>query len=982
MSLELEEKVETGLAKKKTDEKLLLIDGSNLAFRMFFALEMTDMRNSKGFPTWAIYGTFKAIFDIIEETKPSSIAVAFDLPEPSFRHETFDDYKANRPDEMPDELKMQWDLIKDAFRHLHIPVLEEPGFEADDFIGIAAHKAEKAGTEVVILSGDRDLFQLVTDKVSMVVPQRGGGLKKYSPETVHEHMGVWPKQVADYKGIAGDSSDNIPGVRGLGPKTAVKLLEAYGDLEGVYKNIDSVTPPGAQKKLIEQEEGARLSKFLGTVLTDEKELKESEINLKDCELTLPDLGELVGFFKELEFNSFLRRLPVVLKPFNDGELVKFDVGDLPEQEFNKEKTSKAKKTSSKKSSNSNIDEAAIWGSFDNELKNLEVKPFIVVDEASFDSMLEKLKEVDTFALDLETTGLNTLNCEIVGYAIAFRDGKTKRSQIKSFYIPILHQDVLQLAGDMVLKKLKPILEDKSKKIILQNAKFERRILTRLGIKEHDNFFDTMLASYVRNPANKHGLKAQSKRVLSLKMTEIEEIIGTGRKQITIDQAPLDKVAPYAAADALVTHMLYDHYDSELSKREKELLTDIEMPLVDVLADIENSGVKIDVDFLAELSKDITAKAEKLQESIWKIAGEEFNIASPKQLGLILFEKLGIEVAKKKTKTGAYSTDSGTLDTLLAEPSLNKDQHQIVAEVVEYRGFSKLLSTYVDNLPKLISKETDRLHSDFNQVVTATGRLSSSNPNLQNIPIRTEIGRQIRKAFVAKDKDHLLMSADYSQIELRLLAHMADEETLIDAFKNEKDIHKITAMKIMDKSEDDVTDDDRRIGKTLNFALIYMQGPFATSKQLGISMKEAKAFINSYFKSFPNIKPFMDEIIEDAHENSFVETDFGRRRYFRNLESSNRILQKEEERQAFNAPLQGTAADIMKMAMINLSNSLIKKKLKAKVILQVHDELVLELPKSELEEVTKLVRKEMEGAAELSVPLTVDIATGSNWLDCK
>ncbi len=977
MSTDLLEKGKENLAKGKTKDKLLLIDGSNLAFRMFFALEMTNMRNSDGDPTWAIYGTFKAIFDMIEEIKPTGIAVAFDLPVPSFRHETFDDYKANRPDEMPDELKQQWGLIKDAFRYLHIPVLEEPGYEADDLIGIMAVKAENAGQDVAILSGDRDLFQLVNENVALATPVRGGGLKIYSPADVFDQMGVWPNQIVDYKGIAGDSSDNIPGIKGLGPKAATKLLGEYGDLENIYKNIDKIGPPGTHKKLVEQEENARLSKFLGTLILEEKDIKEADLTLEHCLLTLPDIDDLVGFFKRMEFNSFLRRLPVVLKPFNGGELVKFDVGELPEQEF-KEFKKKEDKAKAKKTKIDGLKHEDVWGDFDAKLTDVVSKPFVVLDESTLNSVIAKLQAVDTYAIDLETTGLNTLNCEIVGWALAIKEKKT----IKSFYIPILHQNVVQLSGDLVLEKLKPILEDDSKLQIIQNAKFEKRILNRLGVKTHSNFFDTMLASYVRNPSNKHGLKQQSKRVLHKRMTEIEDIIGTGRKQITMDQAPLEQVAPYAAADAEITYMLYDYYDKSLTKNEKEILEDIEFPLVDVLVDIETEGVKIDSDYLAELSVEISKKVEKAQKIIWDLAGDEFNVSSTKQLGEVLFGKLEIDVAKKKTKTGAYSTDAGTLEEILASDAITADQRKVVEAVVDYRTLTKLLSTYVDNLPKLVSKETGRLHSDFNQVVTATGRLSSSNPNMQNIPIRTEEGRKIRKAFIAKDADHVLISADYSQIELRLLAHSAEEKALIEAFKENKDIHRLTAAKIMDKSEDEVTDDDRRVGKTLNFALIYMQGPFSTSKQLGISMKEAKAFITAYFKTFSNIKPYMDSVLENAHEDTYVETLFNRRRYFRNLDSTNKMLQKEEERQAFNAPLQGTAADIIKMAMINLNHELKERDLKSKIILQVHDELVLEVAKTELEEVSKLVKEEMETAVELEVPLLVDLASGANWLDAK
>ena len=668
-------------------------------------------------------------------------------------------------------------------------------------------------------------------------------------------------------------------------------------------------------------------------------------------------------------------------PFNNGELVKFDVGDLPDQEFTNGNGSKKKKASPKKDSiETKSPDEVLWDKMENPPEQLEIKPFVVVDNASLESLVKKLEKADAYAIDLETTGLNTLNCEIVGWAIAIQEKK----DIKTFYIPILHQNVLQLPSDSVLDILKPILEDDSKLQIMQNAKFERKIFTRLGVKCHGNFFDTMLASYIENSSNKHGLKAQSVRVLNKRMTEIEELIGTGKKQITIDQVPIDKVSAYAAADAFVTYELYKHYDKKLSKKEKELLFNIEQPLAAVLAEIEIEGISIDAPFFSELSEEISKKIEDLEKKIWKACDKEFNISSTKQLGVELYETLELPEVKKRTKTGAYPTDSGTLESLINEYEISKKQKETLEAVLEYRTLTKLRSTYVDNLPNLVSKETGRLHTDFNQVVTATGRLSSSNPNLQNIPIRTPLGRQVRKGFISRSKDHVLLSADYSQIELRILAHMTGGEQLIDAFKKNEDIHARTAMEILGKKE--ITKDERAIGKTLNFALIYMQGPFATAKQLGISMKEAKAFIEKYFKAFPTVKPFMNEVLEAARENGYVETMFGRRRYFRNLNSSNKIIQKEEERQAFNSPLQGTAADIIKMAMISLHKALKEKGLKSRIILQVHDELILEVPKSELEEVEKLVKEEMSfdksKQVELKVPLLVDSGSGPNWLEAK
>lgn len=948
----------------KEKQNLLLIDGSNLAFRMFFALEMSNLRDADGNPTWAVYGTIKALFDVIEATKPTAIAVAFDLPAPTYRHEVFEDYKANRPDDMPDDMKPQWALIKETFRKLHVPVLEEPGFEADDLIGILAKKAERHDMDVVVLSGDKDLFQLVNERTRIAMPKRGGGLDFYDIEKVIEKMGVRPDQVPDYKGIAGDSSDNIPGVKGLGPKAAINLLRDFNSIEGIYENIDKVGPPKTKEKLVEQEDKARLSKYIATIMIDENDGLKEQLDLEKCHLDLPDTDELIEFLKKLGFNSILKRLPIVLKPFNKGELVKVDVGELPEEI---EKTFKVKKNTDK------------WDSLEKEFKEIQddksFKAHSVTTKEELEELVQKLSKTDVYALDLETTGLNTLNCNIVGWAFSLRIDK----DLLSYYIPVGHTSGKQVDRKVVVEALKPIIENQNKKIIIQNAKFELKILERQGIKCHTNFFDTMLASYVDNPANKHGLKTQAKRVFNLKMTEIEDLIGTGRKQTLMSEAAIELVSDYACADAHVTYKLYEHYLTKLDQREIKLLSDIEFPLINVLKDMENQGVSLDTKFLADLSQDIHKKIEIIQKKIFELSKEEFNISSPKQLGVIMFEKLQLPTVGKNKKTGSFSTDMGVLETLLQDYELSPEDKEFVELIIEYRTLTKLASTYIDNLPALIAKEDNRLHSDFNQVVTTTGRLSSSNPNLQNIPIRSEYGRQIRKAFRVKDSSKVLLSADYSQIELRVLAHLADESALIEAFNKDQDIHARTAMEIFGLSENEVTSEHRRVGKTLNFALIYMQGPFATAKQLDISMSEAKKFIDTYFKVFPKVKPFMDRTLEEARENEFTETMFGRRRYFRNLDSNNKILQKEEERQAFNAGIQGSAADIMKMAMVNLDKRLANYP-GANLILQVHDELIVECDLEIKDEIKKIIVDEMSNATKLKVPLKVDIGEGPNWLE--
>ncbi len=952
---------------KAQKETILLIDGSNLAFRMFFALERTNLRNKDGQATWAIYGTLKALFDVMEMVKPTAIAAAFDLPEPSFRHEAFEDYKANRPDEMPEELQAQWGWIKESFKKFNIPVMEEAGFEADDLIGIVAKAAEKEGHDVILLSGDRDLFQLVSDQVKLAAPQRGGGMKIYNPEDVYEQMGVHPNQIIDYKAIAGDSSDNIPGVKGLGDKSAIKLLSDYGNLDNIYKNIEEITPPKTKEKLISQEDSARLSRHLATIITEETSPGQAINYINNSKLDLPDTESLIDFLKAFEFNSILKRLPILLKKFNNGEIVKVDIGISEESENTP--------PSSKK-----------FEQIDIEIKNVEIEPKIIKTEEDLDLLVNELKACDQYAIDLETTGLNTLNCEIVGWAFALHGSDPTDNNIYSYYIPVRHSLLVdansQLNAELVRDKIKCILENESKLQIIQNIKFEHKIFKRLGIKTHSNFYDVMLASYIENPSNKHGLKQQSKRILHLRMMEIDELIGTGKKQITIDQVPINKVAAYAASDAFITYKLFLYYKKTLTPVQNKLLTEIDFPFASVLTQMELNGVSIDTKYLSKLSVELHELLINVENEIYKLSNKEFNIASPKQLSKVLFTDLQIPTKAKRNKSGAFPTDVSTLEKIIAANESSEEEKTLIKKILEFRSLSKLLSTYVDNLPQLIAKETNRIHSDFNQVLTATGRLSSSNPNLQNIPIKTELGRKVRAAFSSEAKNKIIISADYSQIELRVLAHLAKEEELIRAFSENADIHRETAMKIMDKSAEEITEDDRRIGKTLNFALVYMQGTYSTAEQLGISNKEAKHFIDKYFSIFSSIKPFMEKTLEFARENEYVETMFGRRRYFQNINSKNKMLQKEEERQAFNTVIQSAAADIMKKAMLDIQAKINEKYTadEVKLILQVHDEILLEIKEELLNEVKEMVISSMENIVELKVPLLANLGAGKNWLE--
>ena len=950
---------------------IILIDAPNLAFRMFFAMERTNMRTLGGTPTWATYGFFKAIFDLLDKIKPKAIAAAYDCKEPTFRHIAYEEYKANRPEEMPEELSLQWPYIREGLESFEIPIYELPGFEADDVIGTLARKAAKEGQNVLILTGDRDAFQLVNDKIKVLVPSKGE-LKEYGRQEVFDYWGIWPEQVVDFKSLSGDSSDNIPGIKGIGEKTAAKLLNEFGTLDNIFKNVKKIPQKGLVEKIISGEKSAYLSKKLAAIHTD----VPININLKDAHLNMPNMDKLIGFLQKFEFNSFIKRLPNVLASFNEGNPV--DIKDT--KKFIVDRIGQMKLNLENQIGENNGDLHP--DSLDNlKTPNLEIN--IIDNEKESEKTVTELKKKNFICIDLETTSTDTMSCEIVGVSFSwFKDEKSnleKSQNINACYIPIGHNNGKQLKPDYVLKHIKPILEEKDKLKIAQNSKFEYKILKRHDINLGENIYDTMLASYISNPDEKHGLKDQAARILGYRMTKIDELIGTGKKQLSMAEVDIEKAAPYAISDATYTLELAKYYKSNLEKSLAKVLEEIENPLVPVLSNMELNGIKLDTKVLKDLSSQITKKVRELEEEIFKVAKEPFNINSPQQLGKILFEKLEIEHEGKITKTGQYSTDARTLETLA-----HHDKTGIIENILEYRGLTKLISTYTDSLPEQINKKTGNIHCDFNQTITSTGRLSSSNPNLQNIPIKSELGKKIRCAFITSFDNGLLLSADYSQIELRILAHMSEDPVLIEAFKRGEDIHKRTAMEIYgvgEKSEKKVTPEMRSHGKTLNFALIYQQGAFATARQLDISQKEAQEFIDKYFQSFKKVKPFFEKLLDEAREKGFVETIYGRRRYFKNLNIRNKALQREDERAACNAPLQGTASDIMKLAMIKLYKELKEKEYKSKLILQVHDELVLDVHPKEKEKIEKLVKKAMEMDQPLKVPLVVNLSWGKDWYEC-
>jgi len=984
-------------------ETLVLVDGSSLAFRMFYALFSMGLRSSSGIPTGGLYGFFNAIFDLIEKHNPTMLAVAFDREEPTFRKEEFVEYKANRQ-EMPDDLKKQWPLIKEGVQMLGIPLYELPGFEADDVIGTVAKDAERRGIRVDILTGDKDAFQLVTDVDGdiqvLMPPARGGGLVTYRRAEVFEKMGVWPEQIIDYKSLCGDSSDNIPGVKGIGPKTAVELLTQYKTLDGIYEHLEELKSKSVKAKLTEGREIAYKSQMLATIKLD----VPMDFDFAHCRLDSIDTSRANEFFQALGIKSIVNRLPKVLARISGGEIPQTSQsGQISSLSVVPVQVEAAVSVGAGVGAESGMAGGRQLGLFDSAepASNAPVfekrsfappAPQIITTEDELNSLVDELSNQKAIAIDLETSGIESLDTNIVGYALAWGSGfdlnegilscaetsGKNGSGVKTAYIPVGHSGILtqqQLDHDLVIERLKPILENPRIGKVAQNAKFEMNVLSLYGIKLCPVSFDTMIASYILNPDDKHGLKDQVSRVFNYEMVRIAELIGTGKKQITMEMVPIDKAAPYAADDARMTLELASTYLPLLDKDQSFILNQIELPLSCVLAEMEQNGIALDIPYLKKLSVELSSDIARLESEIFALSGYSFNINSTQQLQKVLFEDLGLKSQGKTTKKTGLSTDAAALEAL-------KNEHVIIPKLLEYRHLSKLRSTYVDSLTKLVSRRDNRLHGTFNQTVAATGRLSSTNPNLQNIPIRTEIGSRIRRAFIPEKEGWVMVSADYSQIELRMLAHMAEDPTLIDAFRKNQDIHQRTAKEIFDVPLEEVTKEMRAIGKTMNFALVYQQGDYRTGIDLGVPTAEAKKFREKYFNTYPNVMKLVSETLETAREKNYVETIYGRRRYFRYLNDRNAMIRQADERAAFNAPLQGSAADLMKLAMIRLSKELKENNMKTKIVLQVHDELVLEVPNDELELAKQVITRSMEYGQPLKVPLVVDIGVGPNWMEAK
>ena len=972
-----------------TNQKtLILIDGHALAYRMFFALERTGMKTSNNLHTWAVYGFFRTIFDLLNKIQPDAIAVSFDCGRQTFRTEVYPEYKANRQS-MPDSLGEQLALITEGVKALDIPIYCLEGYEADDVIGTIVREASELNHKSYILTGDRDSFQLV-DKdglVKVLIPQKGE-LIEYDRDKVLERMGVWPEQVVDLKALSGDTSDNIPGVKGIGDKTAIKLLEEFQTVDNLLENINNVKSKSQREKLEQDREMAVKSKFLATI---DKHVP-IDFDFEHTHLTMPDVEQLADFLRKTEFFNFLKNLPSLLKPFNNGiEPV------IPKEAL------VLKKHSTLAQPHSEQGQLSLFGGSapepetaatpekveeTSDFEELEVGTQIIDTQESFEKLLSELEKHEVFSLDTETTSLDTLEAKLVGISIGWNDrvklenkrlsiDKNIKTKTQTAYIPLGHKEGDQLELETVLSKLKPIFEDPTKGKVLQNAKYEINILKNYNIELKGIVLDTMVASYVKNPTHKHGLKALAMSYLKFNMQEIEELIGKGKTAITMDMVNIKEAADYACADALATLELGVFFAQNIAKEEESVLYDIEVPLVHVLADMERNGVSIDTKYLSELAEEIQGKLDTIEAEIYHLAGEKFNVNSPKQVGEILFEKLQLPAkGMTKTKTG-YSTSAKVLEVLALE-------YPIAKLLLEQRHYSKIKSTYIDALPELISKKDNRIHTSYNQTVTTTGRLSSSNPNLQNIPIRTEIGNRIRAAFVPQDKENcVIMSADYSQIELRLLAHFSKDPALTEAFLHDIDVHTATASKVFEVGLEDVTKDMRRKAKAVNFGIIYGQTSYGLSEAIGITPKEAKEFILKYFETYPKIKEYMEHTKHLAHEKGYVETMYGRKRYLGDeLSSRNKMIREFAERAAINAPLQGTAADLVKLAMIKLNNELQNSHYKSKMILQVHDELVLEVPKTELKEIKALIKECMELGQPLDVPLSIDIHCGSSWMESE
>ncbi|NRS87256.1 DNA polymerase-1 [Flavobacterium sp. 7E] len=939
-------------------KRLFLLDAYALIFRGYYAFIKNPRINSKGMDTSAIMGFMNSLMDVIKREKPDHLAVAFDKGGSALRNELFPEYKANR-DATPEAIKIAVPYIQALLNAMHIPIIEVAGFEADDLIGTIAKQAEKENYKVFMVTPDKDFAQLVSENIFMYKPARmGNGIEIWGiPEVLAKFEIERPEQVIDYLGMMGDSADNIPGLPGVGEKTAKKFLAEYGSMENLLANTHELK--GAIKTKIEaNKELGLLSKRLATILLD----CPVTFNENDYELSTPDVEKTDALFNELEFRRMAEQFDAIFKKGNSDAGAATDEAKLYKKPQPKNEDQFDLFASAIPTDNTTNEHQQFYNTLENTTHSYQ----IVQGDLGIKLLLQNLLKQNAVCFDTETTGLDALHAELVGISFSYEKGK-------GYYVPFPES---QEEANILAQKFLPFFENETIEKIGQNLKYDLKILSNYNITVQGKLFDTMIAHYLINPDMRHNMDILSETYLKYSPKSIETLIGKkGKNQKSMRDVALEEIKEYAAEDADITFQLKELFAIELDKTEtKKLFEDIEIPLVKVLADMEKEGIRLDTDFLHSLSHDLDNDIIKLEATIYEVAGEHFNLASPKQLGDILFDKLKIGGTKqKKTKTGQYATGEEVLSYLANE-------NQIVKDILEWRQLNKLKTTYVDALPNQVDPVTLRVHTDYMQTVAATGRLSSNNPNLQNIPIRTERGRQIRKAFVARDENYTLVSADYSQIELRIIAALSGEENMIKAFLNNEDIHKSTASKVFEVPLEEVTREQRSHAKTVNFGIIYGVSAFGLSNQTSLSRSESAALIEAYYKTYPRLKTYIQEQIDFARDNGYVQTVLGRRRYLKDINSQNAMVRGGAERNAVNAPIQGSAADIIKIAMINIHNKLSTENWKSKMLLQVHDELVFDVHNSELEKIQTMIKYEMENAFKLDVPLIVDLGMGKDWLE--
>jgi DNA polymerase-1 len=919
-------------------QMLYLIDGHALAYRTYFALTGAGAGSSRwattnGEPTAGVFGFTSVLLRILEQDRPDYLAVAFDLGR-TFRDEIYSEYKGTR-EKMPDELRSQIDRIRELVDAFNIPRLEMENYEADDILGSVARKVADEGVGVKIITGDKDLLQLVDQRIIVSLPGKSlADSKDYYERDVEDMLGVRPEQVVDYKALIGDKSDNIPGVPGIGEKSAAVLLAQYKTLDSIYEHLDELKP-AQKKKLEEGREKAYLSQKLSRIVTD----LEFDFDLQNARTNKLRPRNVEPLFRKLEFRSLMKRLETVM-----------EILGVPRD----------------------MTKGSQMGLFTEEgvipKERLDSTAIVVDTSAKLAELAKVLSNAKHIAFDTETTGTGHMSSDLVGISIAIEEKK-------GYYIPIGHEAGEQLPIAEVVEAIRKPMTDPAIPKLGHNLSFDYIVLARHGLEVHPLSFDTMIAEWLRDPATHVlGLKAMAWARLNIEMTEIEELLGTGRKQITMAQVPIEQAAPYAVADAEVVLRLQPKLDARMREvKTEDVFEKIEMPLVRVLAEMERAGIMLDLPFVQEMSADLEKNMALMAEEVYRQVGEEFNLNSPQQLAHALFDRMKIEPPQgvRKTASGSYSTAADILDLL-------RDKHPIVPWILDYRELSKLKSTYLDALPLTVNPRTGRVHTSYNQAGTVTGRIASSDPNLQNIPIRTEVGRRVRRAFIASP-GNVLLAVDYSQVELRIVAHIADDQAMLEAFRSGQDIHVATAATIMGLEIDKVSSDDRRNAKAVNFGLIYGMSPFGLTRATELTLAEAENFVKAYFEKFPAVAAYIENTKKQAAELGYVETLLGRRRFFPGLrEGTTYMLRNRLEREAINSPIQGSAADIMKLAMLRVADALPKAKLGGHMLLQVHDELVLEVPEDQIEKTAAVVSAEMSAAYELKVPLATDMRWGKNW----